>query len=197
MLSHCVSLSFPAMRRAATLPAGTAWARPKQSPGAVAGRPGWRRWPRLCQELCGRDARGPGRLHPMTSSQQWRSIGLRVYLWFVLNNNRQFLPPMTCPAGQGRRLPATPCCTLYDPSRRRGQDGGYPLKFTCGARWVSPYSLSLIRCTTNPWFRCQMELGGSFTWGEGIRQTWRLCLPRLSDRSRIRCPPAPRVPIPS
>ena len=43
MLSRCVPLSFPAMRHPATLPAGTAWARPKQSPGAVAGRPGWRR----------------------------------------------------------------------------------------------------------------------------------------------------------
>ena len=107
MLSRCVPLSFPAMRRPATLLAGTAWARPKQSPGAVAGRPGWSRWPRLCLNLCGRDARAPGGLHPMTSPQQRRSIGLRVYLWFVLNNNRQFLPPMICPARQGRRLPET------------------------------------------------------------------------------------------
>ena len=42
------------------LPAGTAWARPTQSLGALAGRPGWRRWPRLREELCGRDARAPG-----------------------------------------------------------------------------------------------------------------------------------------
>ena len=60
MLSRCVPLSLPAMRHPATLPAGTPWARPKQSPGPVAGRPGWRRWPRLCQDLCGRDARAPG-----------------------------------------------------------------------------------------------------------------------------------------
>ena len=60
MLFRCVPLSFPAMRHPATLPAGTAWARSKQGPGAVAGRAGWRRWPRLCQELCGRDARAPG-----------------------------------------------------------------------------------------------------------------------------------------
>ena len=60
MHSRCVPLSFPAMRHPATLPAGTAWARPEQSPGAVAGRPGWRRWPRMCQDLCGRDARAPG-----------------------------------------------------------------------------------------------------------------------------------------
>ena len=33
MLSRCVPLSFPAMRHPATLPAGTAWARPKQGPG--------------------------------------------------------------------------------------------------------------------------------------------------------------------
>ena len=38
MLSRCVPLSFPAMRHPATLPAGTARARPKQIPGAVAGR---------------------------------------------------------------------------------------------------------------------------------------------------------------
>ena len=60
MHSRCLPLSFPAMGHPATLPAGTAWARPKQSSGAVAGRAGWRRWPRLCQDLCGRDARAPG-----------------------------------------------------------------------------------------------------------------------------------------
>ena len=94
MLFRCVPLSFPAMRRPATLPAGTAWARPKQCPGPVAGRPGWSRWPRLCQDLCGRDARAPGGLHPVTSSQQRRSIGLRVYSWFVLANGTWFLFPI-------------------------------------------------------------------------------------------------------
>ena len=94
MHSRCVPLSFPAMRHPATLPAGTAGARPKQSPGAVAGRPGWRRWPRLCQDLCGRDARVPGGLHFLTSSQQSRFIGLRVYSWFVFNKDRQFRSPM-------------------------------------------------------------------------------------------------------
>ena len=29
-------------------------------PCAVAGPSGWSRWPRLCQDLCGRDARAPG-----------------------------------------------------------------------------------------------------------------------------------------
>ena len=43
MHSRSVPLSFPAMRHPATLPAGTAWARPTQSPGAVAGRARWRR----------------------------------------------------------------------------------------------------------------------------------------------------------
>ena len=60
MLSLRLPLSFPAMWRPAVLPAGTAWARPKQNPGAAAGRTGWRRWQRLCQDLCGRDARAPG-----------------------------------------------------------------------------------------------------------------------------------------
>ena len=54
------SLSFRAMLQAAILPAGTAAARPKESQGAAAGRFRWRRWPRLCQAWCGRDARAPG-----------------------------------------------------------------------------------------------------------------------------------------
>ncbi len=60
MHCRCGSLRFPAMGQPATLPAGTAWARPKQSPGAFAGPSRSRRWPRLCQNLCGRDARAPG-----------------------------------------------------------------------------------------------------------------------------------------
>ena len=46
-------LSFPVMRRPSTLPAGTAWGRLKQSPGAVAGRTGWERWVRLCHCCAG------------------------------------------------------------------------------------------------------------------------------------------------
>ena len=60
MHSRCVLLRFPAMRHPSILPAATPWARPKRSPRAFAGRACWRRWPRLCQELCGRDARAPG-----------------------------------------------------------------------------------------------------------------------------------------
>ena len=57
MLSLRLPLSFPAMSQPTALPAGTAWARPKESQGAAAGRFRWRRWPRLCQAWCGRDAR--------------------------------------------------------------------------------------------------------------------------------------------
>ena len=60
---HAVPLraaQFPCDGAPCTLPGRTAWARPKQSPGGSAGRTGSRRWPRLCQELCGRDARAPG-----------------------------------------------------------------------------------------------------------------------------------------
>ena len=60
MHCRCVALSFSAMGQPASLPGGTAGARPKQSPGAVAGRAGRRSWPRLCQNLCGRDARAAG-----------------------------------------------------------------------------------------------------------------------------------------
>ena len=66
--------------------------------------------------LCGRDARVPGGLHPMTSSLQWRSIGLRVYSWVIFNNERQFLPPMIRPAGQGRHLQETPAAVVRDRS---------------------------------------------------------------------------------
>ena len=59
MLSLGLPLSFPAMLQPSALPAGTAWARPKQRQGAAAGRFRWRRWPRLCQAWCGRDARAP------------------------------------------------------------------------------------------------------------------------------------------
>jgi len=37
----------------------------------------------------------------MTSSQQKRSIGLRVHLWFVFNIHRLVLPRSICLAGQG------------------------------------------------------------------------------------------------
>ena len=60
---HAIPLraaQFPCDAPADTLPAGTPWARPMQSPGAAAGRAGWWRLPRLCQYVCGRDARAPG-----------------------------------------------------------------------------------------------------------------------------------------
>ena len=77
---HCriVPLSFPAMGHPATLPPGTVWVRPKQKPGPVAGRSRSRRSPRLCQDLCGRDARAPGwacgRLHQCLE-RKWQRGG--------------------------------------------------------------------------------------------------------------------------
>ena len=68
MLSLRLPLSFPAMLQPTALPAGTAWARPKQRQGAAAVRSGARRWAEAIREdLCGRDARAPGGLSPMTS----------------------------------------------------------------------------------------------------------------------------------
>ena len=61
ILSLWPPLSFSATLQAATLSAETASAGPKESHGAVAGRSKWRRWPRLCQAWCGRDARAPGK----------------------------------------------------------------------------------------------------------------------------------------
>jgi len=103
MLFRYVPLSFPALWHPPTRLVGTAWARPKRSPLAVAGRAARKKWPRRCQVLCGRDARAPG-LHSLTSSQQWRSVGLCIASWFVFNNDRQFLARMICTAGQGWHL---------------------------------------------------------------------------------------------
>ena len=118
MLSRCVPLSFPAMRHPATLPAGTAWARPKQSPGVFAGRSGSRRWARLCQDLCGRDARAPGGTSPHDMAtprgQNCRSIpvplvveggqsvfvSIRVHSWFVFMQRSTVFPPND-PHGRG------------------------------------------------------------------------------------------------
>ena len=61
----------------------------------------------------------PGGLHPMTSSQQRRSIGLCVYSWFVFNNDRQFLLRMICPAGQGRHLPLQSFARISHRAARR------------------------------------------------------------------------------
>ena len=101
-------LSFPAMRQPTTLPAGTEWARPKQSLGAVASRPGWRRRRRLRKDLCGRDARAPGwsSSHDVVTprEQDCRSIRaplvieggpsvfvlIRVHWWFVFISGRLF-----------------------------------------------------------------------------------------------------------
>ena len=79
MHSRCVPLSFPAMGHRATLPAGTEWLGRSRvlaplwvDPGTADGRG--------CARTCaGGTPALPGGLHPMTSSQQRRSIGIRVY----------------------------------------------------------------------------------------------------------------------
>ena len=63
MHCRCVLLSFPAIWHPATLPAGTAWARSKQSPGG---------------------------LHSLTSSQLRRSIRLCDHSWFFFNTIGSF-----------------------------------------------------------------------------------------------------------
>ena len=63
---------------------------------------------RGCARICaGGTPALPGGLHSVTSSQPRRSIGIRVYSCsFVvrLQNHRQFLPRMICPAGHGWHL---------------------------------------------------------------------------------------------
>ena len=74
ILSLGLSLSFPAMAHPSTVPVGTAWARPKQSPGVFAGRSGSRRWARLCQCCAGGTPALPGGLPPMTPGYQGHDI---------------------------------------------------------------------------------------------------------------------------
>ena len=111
ILSLWPPLSFSAMLQAATLWARTPSARPKESHGAVAGRSKWGRWPRLCQALCGRDARAPRKpsSHDIVTPRAqvaeacWCRLSLkevhlssglfvfiRVHSWFVFMNDRLF-----------------------------------------------------------------------------------------------------------
>ena len=111
MRSRSVPPSFPAMRHPATPQAGTAWARPKQSPGAVAGRDGWRRWPRLREDVCGRDARAPG----------WASSPDAVAAKEVHRSVCLFLVPLQQPSAvsSSNDLPArarvAPACSRNSP----------------------------------------------------------------------------------
>ncbi len=110
------------------LPVEIAWARPKQSHGAVAGRSGSRRWVRLCQDLCGRDARAPGWSSSpdavTPTSQYCRSIRgslviegapslfvpIRVHSWFVFISKTKTAGCFSSdrPAGRGRGYPILP-----------------------------------------------------------------------------------------
>ena len=85
MLSLRLPLSFPAMLQPTALPAGTAWARPKQRQGAAAvdsGGGGGRSCGRIC---AGGTPALPGGLPPMTGSHQrdksaeafWRQLSLK------------------------------------------------------------------------------------------------------------------------
>ena len=79
MHSRLVPLSFPGMGHPATLAARTAWVRPKQSPGAVAGQAGSRSWARPCQCCAGGTPALPGGLHPMRLPHPRRFIVFCVY----------------------------------------------------------------------------------------------------------------------
>ena len=131
MLSRCVLLSFPAMRHPATcrrerhgLGRSRVLAPLPVEPGGGDGRG--------CAKNCaGGTPALPGGLHPMTSSQQSRSIGLCVYSWFVFNNDRQFLLRMICPAG---RRP-----DLFE------SNGGLPAPSPAGWIVPEPRPRSLVR----------------------------------------------------
>ena len=71
MQSRCVPLSFPAMPQPTPCRRERHGLGPMQSPGAVAGRAGWWRLPRLCQDTCaGGTLALPGGLHPVTLRYQ-------------------------------------------------------------------------------------------------------------------------------
>ena len=123
ILSLWPRLSFSAMLQAATLSAGTASARPKESHGAVPVDPSGGDG-RGCARLgAGGTPALPGSRHPMTSSQQghqiaeafWRRLSLkqvhlssglfvfiRVHSWFVFIKRSAVFPRMIRTAGRGR-----------------------------------------------------------------------------------------------
>ena len=146
MHSRHVPLSFPAMGHPTTLPAGTAWARPKQSPGAVAGRPGRRSWPRLCQNVCGRDARAPGWAfiprRRRTKGGPSIFVSIRVHSWFVFKNNRQFLPRMICRQGRGGTCFTQLSFSVREKSRYLYRFG----KFRWHPRRIASQTLSIPAC---------------------------------------------------
>ena len=114
-------LSFRMMWRPGTLPAGTAWARVKQSPGAVAGRAGWRRGVRLCQCCAGGTPALPGgpssRDGVAVKEVHWYSclfVSIRVHSWFVFVDDWVFHSRMIRPAGQGRCFPENRPAPYYD-----------------------------------------------------------------------------------
>ena len=168
ILSLGLPLSFPAMRHPATLSAGTAWARPKQSPGAVAGRPGSRRWARFCQccaggtpalpGVCGRDARAPGwaSSHDVVISRsRYRRcirarlvieagpslfVFIRVHWWFVFKNDRQFLPRMIRTAGRGPGLPGIRAAGGF-PRRHRFSSSSSDSFSKTRSAWLPSYTM--------------------------------------------------------
>ena len=81
---------------------------------------------RGCAETCaGGTPAFPGGLHPVTSSQPWRSVGLHVHSWFVFKKDLQFLPRMICRPGRGWTcgLPTSSARVLW---RRSGFVRKYP-----------------------------------------------------------------------
>ena len=120
VLTLCLPLGFPAMRQSATLLAGTAWVLPKQSPGVVVAQYGSKRCARLCQELCGRDARAPGWasshdvvtqraqncrrvLAPrVVEARQLIYVSIRVHSWFVFLTSISHFPSHDLPSRMGR-----------------------------------------------------------------------------------------------
>ena len=144
------------MPQAATLSAGTASARPKESHGAVPGRCKWGRCPRLCQAWCGRDARAPRKpsSHDIVTprAQNCRSIlvplvveaGPSVF-WSIcvyscpfvvrLHQRSAVFPRMIRPDGRGAGLPEIkPVSLSNDPPCRGGRGPGLSETIP-GVRW--------------------------------------------------------------
>ena len=97
-------LSFPVKQRPVTLPPGTPWARLKRSPGAVAGRAGWRRGVSLRQCCAGGTPalpEGPSSRYVVAAKEVHR-----YWCLFVFIRGSPFLTIAcfsTAPDGHGRR----------------------------------------------------------------------------------------------
>ena len=121
-----------------------------RAPGAVAGRSGSRRWARLCQDLCGRDARAPGGAssHDIVTPRAQIRRSIRAPL--VIEGGPSVFGPMGA-TGQPQGMPLL-----------GGGSAGWPCPSRPGLLTLPPRFTNLNSTSTTPtrptaWLRCCPE----------------------------------------